>query len=367
MSPIGIEPGQQEEITLWSWRPGSGRPPPLRLIGGLLLVVGSVFLLVMGNIAYEEHRLALEGKLTDGIVIKKVLNQASDNGTSNTSYAVDYTFTTAEGRKITGENTVDPDVWDQLKEGGPVQIDYAASKPELNQVGPARGNSWWEFLVLGVGVGIWLLGAIVLVKGVRARSSAQAGITSLTAPVEARAQAERSPGAPSSSFASTGMVTQRSFAKKIVIPKAAVSGILLLIGAIFLLVALFDWRHEQALRAEGRTATGIVLTKSSKVEDNYQNNTQRTHYYVGYRFTTEDGTSIRGSEEVNWPSWTSIQERDPVQIIYLPRQPSKNRLATDAPDFGLWLSAVLGGLLSVGGVILLGRGALSSRRPALHR
>src|ERR1700680_2167644 len=201
MSPIEIEP-EQREITLWSWRPGSGRPPPLLLIGGLLLFVGSLFLLLMGNYAYKEHRLSSEGKLTDGIVVKKVLNQASDNGTSKTSYAVDYTFTTADGRKIAGHDTVDPDIWDQLKEGGPVQIDYAASKPDINQIGPARGNSWGEFLficgVLGVGSVLWLLGAIVLVKGLRARSSGQAGIASRTASAKAHAQADLPARAPSS-------------------------------------------------------------------------------------------------------------------------------------------------------------------------
>ena len=366
MSPIDIDPGQQQEITLWSWRPGSGRPPPLRLIGGLLLVVGSVFLLVMGNYAYQQHRLSSEGKLTDGIVVKKVLNQASDNGTSKTSYAVDYTFTTAAGRKITGEETVDPDVWDQLKEGGPVQIDYAASKPEINQIGPARGNSWVVFLVLGVGSGIWLLGAIVLVKGVRARSSAPAGIASPTAPAEARAQAERSVRAPSSTFASTGMVWQRSHSKKILIPTPVFGGILLLIGAIFLLVGMFNLRHERAFRAAARTATGIVLTKSSKVEDDYQNNTQRTRYYIGYRFTTEDGTPVKGSEEVNWYSWTSIHERDPVQITYLPQHPSRNRLAQDGPGFSLWFT-VLGGLVCGAGVIVLGNAAVGRGRPTLHR
>jgi hypothetical protein len=54
MSPIEIGPAQRE-ITLWSWWPGSGRPPLLVFIGGLLLFVGSLFLLLMGNYAYKEH------------------------------------------------------------------------------------------------------------------------------------------------------------------------------------------------------------------------------------------------------------------------------------------------------------------------
>ena len=269
----------------------------------------------MGNYAYQEYRLSSEGKLTDGIVVKKVLNQASDNGTSKTSYAVDYTFTTADGRKIAGHDTVDPDIWDQLKEGGPVQIDYAASKPNINQIGPARGNSWGEVLFIGVGSVLWLLGAIVLVKGLRARSSGQAGIASRTASGKADAQADLLARARSSTFASTGIVRQRSFSKKIVMPLTVFGSILLFIAAIFLLVSVFDLRQERAFRAEGRTAAGVVLTKSSRVEDDYQKNTQRIHYDIGYRFTTDDGTSVKGSEEVNWLRWTSIDERDPIQIL----------------------------------------------------
>jgi len=332
---------------LWSWWSGSGRPPPLLIIGGILLVMGSGFLYFGGSDAYREHRLSSEGKLTDGIVIKKVLNQASDNGSSRTSYAVDYTFTTAAGGKITGEDTVDPDIWDQLKEGGPVQIDYAASKPELNQIGPVR-NSWGDLVVLGVGSVVWLVGALVTVLGLRARSTAHAGIASRRASAEAHPQADLPP-----------------WAKKILTPATVFGGILLFIGAIFLLVGTFNLRQERAFRAEGRTAAGIVLTKSSRVEYNHQNNTQQTHYSVGYRFTTDDGASVRGSEEVNWSGWTSIQERDPVQILYLPRDPSRNRLAADRPALSLRFFSVLGGLLGGAGVLLLGYAALGRARDTL--
>ena len=357
MSPVEIGPGGLRFV-LWSWRSGSKTPPPLLFMGGLLLFVGSLFLLLMGNYAYTEHRLSLQGKLTDGIVVKRVLNQASDNGNSQTSYAVDYTFTAADGRKITGHDTVDPDIWDQLKEGGPVQIDYLPSKPDINQIGPARGNYLAEVLVLGVGAVVWLLGAIVLVKGLRARSSGPAGIASPTASAQAPAQADLPARARNSTFVSTGILWQRSSAKRIVLPLTVFGGILLFIGAIFLLVGVLNLRQERTFRAEGRTAVGIVLTKSSHVESDMQNNTRQIHYDIGYRFTTDDGISVKGSEEVNWRTWTWIQERNRVQIIYLPRNPAKNRLAADHPALKLWSATVLGGLLSGGGVILLGYGAL---------
>jgi hypothetical protein len=69
----------------------------------------------MRNYAYKEHLLSSEGILTDGIVVKQVLNQASDNGTSKTSYEVDYTFTAADRRKVAGQDMVHADGWDQMQ------------------------------------------------------------------------------------------------------------------------------------------------------------------------------------------------------------------------------------------------------------
>jgi hypothetical protein len=88
---------------------------------------------------YRAHRLASDGKFATGTVVKKVMQPASDYETSDTSYEVDYSFTTADGHDVQGTDTVDPDAWDQLKEGAPVQIEHAASKPQINQIGAMEG------------------------------------------------------------------------------------------------------------------------------------------------------------------------------------------------------------------------------------
>ena len=340
-------------IVLWKYRWQSGsKAPPLLSIGGLLLFVGSIFLLLMGSYVRTEHRLSSEGKLTNGIVVKKVLNQASDNGTSSTSYEVDYTFTTADGQKIDGHDTVDPDAWDQLKEGGSVQIDYAASKPRINQIGPPTLGFWAEFLVLGLGSALWLLGAALMVKGFRARSSSQAGVAQTTS------------SAPSTVVLGKMHVKvdlPRSLKDK-VSPLTFFGGFLLLFGAIFLLVGLANLRQERVFRAEGKTATAIVLTKSSHEEYDQQNDTHHTRYDLSYRFATAQGRSVEGSEVVNWRTWSSIHERDPIQIIYLPDRPSRNRLAAENPRIILWVFTVLGAVLTGGGTILLGYGVFGARR-----
>jgi len=136
MSPVEIGP-RGPRFSLWSyrWQSGSKGPAPLVFIGGVLIFISSIFLIILGPYVYEQHLLSTQGKITTGTVVKKLMHQASDSGNTDTSYEVDYSFLTAEGTKVEGNDTVDPDVWDQINEGGSVQIEYAASKPRINQIG----------------------------------------------------------------------------------------------------------------------------------------------------------------------------------------------------------------------------------------
>src|ERR1700730_14940450 len=124
-------------ISLWSyqWHSGSKGPAPLVFIGGILIFISSIFLIILGPYVYDQHLLSTQGKVTTGIVIKKRMRQASDSGSSDTSYEVDYSFNTADETKVEGNDTMDPDAWDQINEGGPIQIEYVASQPRINQIG----------------------------------------------------------------------------------------------------------------------------------------------------------------------------------------------------------------------------------------
>jgi hypothetical protein len=343
---------QRSGIRLWSyqWQSGS-KAPPLLLFGGVLLFVSSIFIFFMGDYVYRARRLASEGKFSTGTVVKKVMHQASDSG-DNTSYEVDYVFTTADGRKLEGDDKVDPDVWDQLKEGGPVQIEYAASKPRLNQVGATGAAIIGGYIVLIVASAMWLLGATLAVKGLLAPRSTPAK------------------GGKSETQADSGVVYNKGgfqvelspFLKDEMTPWTAFGSIMLACGSIFLLIGAANLYQERTLSVKGKPATAIVLTKSSHQEYDQQNHTYQTHYDIGYRFTTDDGKSARGSAELNWRRWNSIHERDPIQIIYLPERPSKSRLASDHPALFLWLITLLGAALTGGGAILLGYGKFDTAR-----
>src|ERR1700687_98431 len=238
--------------------------------GAVLLFVSFIFVALLGKGAYDAHRFASEGRFATATVTKKVVHPASDNGTTNTSYEVNYVFTTADGHKVESSDTVDPDTWDQIVDGGPVDVEYAASDPTINRIGIATGVTVIGSILLIVASVLGLLGATFAVKGLLALQtspeSAGPGASDIHAvPRRGRVAVEQPP-----------------LLQVPVSPWIAVGSILLFCGVIFLLVGVLALHQERLFHAEGMTATAIVLTKSSHVVYNQQNNSHETKYEVGY-------------------------------------------------------------------------------------
>ena len=318
----------------------------------ILLFMSFIFVALSGKGAYQAHRFATEGRIATGTVIKKVMHRASDNGTSNTSYDVSYLFTTADGRQIESSDTVDPEVWDQIVEHGPVAVEYAATDPTINRMkatttafgGRLYRCCMWAFIVGLLGTTLAVMGLLAL-RAASVESAGTSASNSYAATARGRIGVERPP-----------------ILKGRVNPWIVVGGILLFGGSILLLVGVFVLRQERLFHAEGLTATALVLTKSSRVEYNRQNNFEETKYDVGYRFATPDGRWVQGSDKVDGRTWRLIRERDLIQIVYLPEHPARNRLVANDPGTAPWIAGVLGGALTAGGTLLLGYGFYDATR-----
>jgi len=328
------------------------RAASLLLFGAVLLFLSYMFVALLAKDTYHAYRLANDGRLVTGTLTKKVLHRARNNGTADTSYEVNYRFDTLDGRKVDGSDTVDPDTWERLADRGPVEVQYAASDPTINRIGTTTGVSLIGSTALALASALGLLGAMLAVKGLLAlRASPESG----------------SSGAPDShAMAARGWTTAvgsplLQFQVR-VNPLIIIGSILLVCGVTFLLLNLLFARQERLFHAEGIRATALVLTKSSHVVYNQQNRLSETKYDVGYRFKTQDGESVQGSDEVDWNTWKSIRERDPIQIVYLLDRPARNRLAATDPGPEPWVANVLGGALAAGGTLLLGYGIFDATR-----
>lgn len=142
-----------------------------------------------------------------------------------------------------------------------------------------------------------------------------------------------------------------------------IGGILLIVGVSFRLIGDAKLREQRLFQAAGLTATAIVEAKSSRVPDRPQSaQSQHIQYLVSYRFTSDDGATVRGSDAIDRRTWQSIREGDPIQIVYLRDQPARSRPVANTAGTAPWIASVLGGALAAGGTLLLGYGLYDAKR-----
>lgn len=132
-------------------------------------------------------------------------------------------------------------------------------------------------------------------------------------------------------------------------------GIWLLCGVPFLVIGLYvgltTLRDNGRLEREGQVAPGMVLTKRISRSNDSQGR-QTTSYWVGYRFSTPDGTIVKRETQVSGRLWDRLVEREPVAVTYLPGRSQTSRIENEGAD---WL---LPGIFTLLGVVFAGAGGL---------
>jgi len=290
--------------------------PPLFFVGVVLLLLGALFVVLVANDVYRLQRLATEGLPSIGTVVKKSMHRANDQGTTNTSYEIDYVFATASGRRLEGTDTVDPATWDAVTEGTQIPLEYAASRPTIQRIGDRVKPPIGSELALAAASILGLCGAALAVQALR-MSWSPAHAASKT---DSNAVLAGSPG--------PGMMKILAFLQRWVNPLNVFALVTLFMGALFLVPGLGTAHQESLFRREGETVSATVLTKSSRYDG--QGRPSGRYYRIAYRFVTYDGISVEGSDEVSGGMWRSIRERESIPIVYLPDRPQRNRpLAND--------------------------------------
>ena len=117
----------------------------------------------------------------------------------------------------------------------------------------------------------------------------------------------------------------------------------LLVGLPFVLLAGYFIVQERQLATTGRVVDAIVLTKDISRSGDTK------HRSVRYRFTTAEGRTIEGKSEVEESIWSSLTERGPVRVAYLPNRPSVNRVLGSSELTMLLIFSFVGCLLSIAG------------------
>lgn len=119
----------------------TARRAPWPFLRWLFLVFGLIFLRLSCEAGYYEA----DGTRVEGVVIQKTYSPGTSptGGTrsSPSRHYVSYRFTTKEGRTLEGRSDILPQVWRDLREGGPVVVEYLPSSPDTNRIPDQRARS----------------------------------------------------------------------------------------------------------------------------------------------------------------------------------------------------------------------------------
>lgn len=146
-------------------------------------------------------------------------------------------------------------------------------------------------------------------------------------------------------------------------------GIWLAVCAPMLLLGLhYGWQYKiaaKALKANGVSVTGMVLTKSIETSSSGRDrSSSASTYWVTYRFTTDRGEVIKDKAQVDVATWDSLIERHPIEVSYLPSAPQFHQLAGESVPWLLPLVfAAVGAMGSTLGGLAIALG-LRTRRIA---
>ena len=104
-----------------------------RVFAWMLFAFGTIFALL----AVEGLRYELQGKRASAVVLRK----AAGHG-KGPQHFIFYRFSTPEGRTMEARSDALPTTWRALRNGGPVEIEYLSSSPEMTRIPGQRAPSW---------------------------------------------------------------------------------------------------------------------------------------------------------------------------------------------------------------------------------
>src|SRR5208283_1819986 len=115
---------------------------------------------------YSAHLVASQGQVATATITGKVMHPAGLEGYTKTAYEEDFTFTTAEGKRIGGKTGgLSADHWDRIKIGDTFKVTYAAGDPSTYHSGTDTSTTVSDCIFGGVLV-IWV---VFLTLTIRAR------------------------------------------------------------------------------------------------------------------------------------------------------------------------------------------------------
>lgn len=117
------------------------------------------------------------------------------------------------------------------------------------------------------------------------------------------------------------------------------SAAFVLVGSLLILISGRSIRDELRFAYDAVSTDGTVLTKEITPVRNYE---------ATYRFMVPEGV-FEGRARLSYDDWVRLEQRQAVEVLYLPKHPGRSRLAGPRPWRATDLIALAGFLLFVAG------------------
>lgn len=127
-------------------------------------------------------------------------------------------------------------------------------------------------------------------------------------------------------------------------------------GLVCLLMGIEGVVEERRFRSQSRFVAGVVLGKSIQPASRQGNSS--TKYEITYRFTTENGMNIEGTDAVSVEKWESLDAGSRLEISYLPGNPQSSRAASSGSMESPIVAIALGSLFAIVGGFFFLRSAI---------
>ncbi len=143
----------------------------IAIVGAAFLLAGAAVTTAAVSLFTIDQRYAREGTVVEGIVLARSISTLHGARRTTTSYAVRYRFQTPDGAGHESQDAVGSQLWNSLREQGPVAVQYLVRDPSQSRI-PGE-DEWLAVLVLGGLGGIFVpvgggLIAFAIVKRFRA-------------------------------------------------------------------------------------------------------------------------------------------------------------------------------------------------------
>lgn len=125
-----------------------------------------------------------------------------------------------------------------------------------------------------------------------------------------------------------------------------VAALALAVGVAFGVGAVAQRTVAQNLDRDGVKVMGVIKNLSSRSRSN-----SGTTYKAEFSFQTPDETFVYASQDIGYEAYRTLQENMPVEVTYLPSDPSTSEIVRGRTGFNGWLMMLVSAVFLAGGVV----------------